>query len=76
MQLDVQWFVATLMANELISAEDAKMLNQALGGEPDLMTYAQEFLARMTEGLSEEIVGTHLSKNKKATPSMFVKMTK
>ena len=54
MQLDVQWFVATLMANELISADDAKMLNQALGGEPDLMTYAQEFLARMTEGLSEE----------------------
>lgn len=29
-----------------------------------------------TEGVSEEIVGTHLSKNKKATPSMFVKMTK
>ena len=54
MQLDVQWFVATLMANELISADDAKMLNQALGGEPDLMTYAQEFLARMTEGLSQE----------------------
>ena len=60
MQLDVQWFVATLMANELISADDAKMLNQALGGEPDLMTYAQEFLARMTEGLSPEDAQTWL----------------
>ena len=29
-----------------------------------------------TEGVSAEIIGTHLSKNKKATPSMFVKMTK
>ena len=54
MQLDVQWFVATLMANELISADDAKMLNQSLGGEPDLMTFAQEFLNRVCAGLSAE----------------------
>ena len=54
MQLDVQWFVSALMDNELISADDAKTLNAELGGEPDLMTFAQEFLSRVTQGLSEQ----------------------
>lgn len=54
MQLDVQWFVSTLMDNELISADDAKTLNAELGGEPDLMTFAQEFLSRVTQGLPEQ----------------------
>ncbi len=54
MQLDVQWFVSTLMDNELISADDAKKLNAGLGGNPDLMTFAQEFLTQATSGLSEQ----------------------
>lgn len=54
MQLEVQWFVSALLSNNLITPDDAKAINRELGGEPDLMTFAQEFLNRITSGLSEE----------------------
>ena len=54
MQLDVQWFVSTLISNSMITAEDARVINSELGGEPDLMTFAQDYLTRVTAGLSEE----------------------
>ena len=54
MQLDVQWFVSALLSNSLITPDDARSINRELGGEPDLMTFAQEFLNRITSGLSEE----------------------
>ena len=54
MQLDVQWFVSALLNNNLITADEAKRINRELGGEPDLMTFAQDFLNRITEGLSDE----------------------
>ena len=40
MILSVQWFVSALVENELLDLEDAIGLNDALGGTPDLETFA------------------------------------
>ena len=44
MILSVQWFVSALVENELLDLEDAAALNDALGGNPDLETYAATLL--------------------------------
>lgn len=54
MQLEVQWFVSALLSNNLITPDDAKIINRELGGEPDLMTFAQDFLNRITAELPED----------------------
>ena len=54
MQTDVQWFVSALIDNELISLEDAAALDNELGGNADLGTFAQTFLERFVNGMSEE----------------------
>lgn len=54
MQLEVQWFVSALLSNNLITPDDAKIINRELGGEPDLMTFAQDFLNRIAAELPEE----------------------
>lgn len=53
MQLEVQWFVSALLSNNLITPDDAKIINRELGGEPDLMTFAQDFLNRIFAELPE-----------------------
>jgi twitching motility protein PilT len=56
MQTDVQWFVSALIDNELVTLEDATALDNELGGDSDLGTFAQTFLERYVEatGMSEE----------------------
>ena len=44
MQLDAQWFLKTLVDNNIMQVGQGMEINNALGGEPDLMTYAQEVL--------------------------------
>ena len=54
MQLDAQWFLKTLVDNNIMQVEQGMEINNALGGEPDLMTYAQEVLNRLCAGMSQE----------------------
>ena len=56
MQTDVQWFVSALIDNELVTLEDATALDNELGGDSDLGTFAQTFLERYVAatGMSEE----------------------
>ncbi|MBR4663361.1 MAG: PilT/PilU family type 4a pilus ATPase [Lentisphaeria bacterium] len=56
MQTDVQWFVSALIDNELVTLQDATALDNELGGDSDLGTFAQTFLERYIEasGMSEE----------------------
>ena len=42
MQLDVQWFIYALADNDIVSAEDAVMFNDELGGDPTLEVFSQE----------------------------------
>lgn len=44
MQLSVQWFISALVENELLDLEDALVLNNELGGEVDLASYAATIL--------------------------------
>ena len=54
MQLDVQWFLKTLVDNSIMTVERGVQINNALGGEPDLMQYAQEVLNELCAGMSPE----------------------
>lgn len=54
MQLDAQWFLKTLVDNNIMQVGQGMEINNALGGEPDLMTYAQEVLNRLCAGMSQE----------------------
>ena len=54
MQLDSQWFLKTLVDNQIMTYDQGMQINQSLGGEPDLMTYAQEVLNRLCAGMSQE----------------------
>ena len=56
MQTDVQWFVSALIDNELVTLEDATALDNELGGDSDLGTFAQTFLDRYVAatGMSDE----------------------
>lgn len=54
MQLDVQWFLKTLVDNSIMTVERGIQINNALGGEPDLMQYAQEVLNELCTGMSPE----------------------
>ena len=54
MQLDVQWFLKTLVDNSIMTVERGIQINNALGGEPDLMQYAQEVLNELCAGMSPE----------------------
>ena len=54
MQTDVQWFVSALIDNELITLEDAAALDNELGGNAELGTFAQTFLERFVDGMNEE----------------------
>ena len=53
MQLDVQWFINTLVEGGSLTAEHALGLAEQLGGAPDLGTYAQAILEQMAEGMDE-----------------------
>lgn len=53
MQLEAQWFLKTLVDNNIMQVEQGMEINNALGGEPDLMTYAQEVLNRLCAGMSQ-----------------------
>ncbi len=53
MQLDVQWFIAALAENGSVTVEDACSLNDQLGGDPDLGTYAQSILDAMASGMEQ-----------------------
>ena len=44
MILSVQWFVSALVENELLDLEDAVELNNEMGGEPDLASFASTIL--------------------------------
>ncbi|OQA86176.1 MAG: Twitching mobility protein [Lentisphaerae bacterium ADurb.Bin242] len=54
MQLDVQWFVSALLDNEMITLEEAVNLDNELGSNAPLQTYAQTLLERMAANMSEE----------------------
>ncbi len=54
MKIEVQWFVSALIENELITLEDAAALDQELGGDSELGDFAQTFLERIVDGMSEE----------------------
>lgn len=54
MQLEAQWFLKTLVDNHIMPVDRGMKINDALGGEPDLMTYAQEVLNRLCAGMSQE----------------------
>lgn len=54
MQLDVQWFLKTLVDNSIMTVERGVQINNALGGEPDLMQYAQEVLNELCAEMSPE----------------------
>ena len=54
MQLDVQWFLKTLVDNSIMTVERGIQINNALGGEPNLMQYAQEVLNELCAGMSPE----------------------
>lgn len=61
MQSEVQWFLSALIDNQLITLEKGIEINDALGGSPDVMTYAQEILNILCEGASEEDAKTWAS---------------
>ena len=44
MQSEVEWFLSALIDNQLITLEKGIEINDALGGSPDVLTYAQEIL--------------------------------
>lgn len=54
MKLEVQWFLSTLVENNLMTVEKGIEVNDLLGGEPDVLTYAQEILNVLCEDASEE----------------------
>lgn len=54
MQLDVQWFVSALLDNGMTTLEDAVALDNELGGNAPLQTFAQTLLERMAANMSEE----------------------
>ena len=54
MQLDVQWFVSALLDNEMITLEDAVNLDNELGSNAPLQTYAQTLLERMAANMGED----------------------
>ncbi len=53
MQLESQWFLKALVDNQIITVDRGVGINNALGGEPDLMTYAQEVLNQLCAGMSQ-----------------------
>ena len=54
MQAEVQWFLSALIDNQLMTLEKGIEINDALGGSPDVLTYAQEILNLLCEGASEQ----------------------
>lgn len=54
MQSEVQWFLSALIDNQLMTLEKGIEINDALGGSPDVMTYAQEILNILCDGVPEE----------------------
>ncbi len=54
MQSEVEWFLSALIDNQLITLEKGIEINDALGGSPDVLTYAQEILNILCDGVSEE----------------------
>ena len=52
MQLDVQWFIYALADNDIVSAEDAVMFNDELGGDPTLEVFSQELLQAISADLT------------------------
>ena len=54
MKLEVQWFLSTLIENNLITIEKGIEINDLLGGDPDVLTYAQEILNVLCQDASEE----------------------
>ncbi len=53
MQLDVQWFIYTLVSNEIMTVNEAVGIHNALGAEVDLEVYAQNILERLSAGVAE-----------------------
>lgn len=52
MQLDVQWFIYALADNDIVSAEDAVMFNDELGGDPTLEVFSQELFQAISAELT------------------------
>lgn len=54
MKLEVQWFISTLIENNLITLEKGIEINNALGGEPDVLAFAQQIFDVICENASED----------------------
>ncbi|MBN2641677.1 MAG: hypothetical protein JXR78_08495, partial [Victivallales bacterium] len=54
MQLDVQWFIAALVSEELMTREDCLKVLETVGLEADISEVAQEALNLASQSVSED----------------------